>query len=306
MTSGRLNFRPPGLEDAPAVFELVVARDIADLGAPDYTLDELYDDWQRGDFDVRADALVAESSDGRIVGYALVRHPGTVGVVAPDYEGRGIGTRLLNWIERRDRECGRERHRQGIAAGNERARALLLAAGYRPERGYWRLALALDDLTATCPPPLGVHLRPLDVDADAVAVHVLKELSFAANSDYRREPFEAFCEDHLRVHDLAPMLSCVAQLGDTKVGFLLARCWQEEQVGFVDLLGVHPDHRGHGLGTALLCNAFAAFVGAGLREAQLGVADDNPAALKLYQRCGMTPKFRIDAFERMAVSTPQG
>jgi hypothetical protein len=53
-----------------------------------------------------------------------------------------------------------------------------------------------------------------------------------------------FCEEHLRAHDLDPSLSCVAEHGDVAVGFLLARRWREESVGFVDLVGVHPDHRG--------------------------------------------------------------
>jgi mycothiol synthase len=305
MTTAPIRFRAPALEEAPFVFELVVARDSVDLGRPDYTLDELYEDWQRSGFDLCADALVAESGDGRIVGYAVARGPGTLGLVAPDHEGQGIGTRLLKWIEHRDRECGRDRHRQGIPAGNSRARALLLAAGYRPERSYWRLARRLDDLKGAYLPPPGVHLRALDIDADAVAVHALKEFSFAANADYRPEPFDTFYEEHLCAHDLAATLSCVAEFGDAAVGFLLARRWQEERAGFVDLIGVHPDHRGHRLGTALLWNAFAAFAGAGLREAQLGVASDNPTALKLYQRCGMTPRFRIDTFERPAAGTLQ-
>lgn len=72
----------------------------------------------------------------------------------------------------------------------------------------------------------------------------------------------------------------------------------------MDLLGVHPNHRSRRLGTALLQNAFVHFAAAGLREAQLGVASDNPQALRLYERCGMTPRFRIVTFERPAVGAP--
>jgi ribosomal protein S18 acetylase RimI-like enzyme len=73
-------------------------------------------------------------------------------------------------------------------------------------------------------------------------------------------------------------LSCVAEHRDSIVGFLLARRRQDEAVGYVDLLVVHPDQRGRGLGTALLRTAFVRFAGAGLREAQLGVASDKPAS----------------------------
>jgi ribosomal protein S18 acetylase RimI-like enzyme len=48
----------------------------------------------------------------------------------------------------------------------------------------------------------------------------------------------------------------VAEHRDSIVGFLLARRRQDEAVGYVDLLVVHPDQRGRGLGTALLRTAF--------------------------------------------------
>ena len=48
---------------------------------------------------------------------------------------------------------------------------------------------------------------------------------------------------------------------------LLARRRQDEAVGYVDVLGVDPEHQDRGLGTSLLGSAFAAFVEVGLREA---------------------------------------
>jgi ribosomal protein S18 acetylase RimI-like enzyme len=82
------------------------------------------------------------------------------------------------------------------------------------------------------------------------------------------------------------------------VGFLLSRRWVHEGVGFVDLLGVAPEERRRGLGAALLSTAFAAYAAEGLREAQLGVASDNPRALALYERVGMTARHRIDVLEK--------
>src|SRR5205823_2166026 len=128
----QMRFRVPVPEDAASVLALVVARDMVDLGAPDYTLEDLRDAWSRSDFDLAADAIVAETDDGAVVGYAVIEGPGTMAIVAPEHEGRGIGARLLEWSERRDRELGRSRHRQGAASGNMRARALLLGAGYEP------------------------------------------------------------------------------------------------------------------------------------------------------------------------------
>jgi mycothiol synthase len=297
-----MKFRAPVVEDAPAVLAVLLARDIADLGVPDCTLEDLLDAWRATEFDLAADALVAVTDDARIVGYAAITGPGAQAVVDPEHEGRGIGTRLLDWTERRDRELGRKRHWQGLPASDERGRALLVAAGYEPSRSYWRLTRRLDDLRETDEVPTDFSLRHVDADSDAEAVHALNETSFSGNADYRPETFISFRDEHLRAHDFAPTLSCLAEPDGDLVGFLLARRWREESVGFVDLLGVHPDHRRRGLATAMLKTTFARFAAAGLREAQLGVASDNPRALTLYERCGMTPRFRIDTYERLARS----
>ncbi|MGB0091051.1 MAG: GNAT family N-acetyltransferase [Solirubrobacteraceae bacterium] len=297
-----MKFRAPVFEDAPAVLAVLVARDIADLGARDYTLEDLLDAWRATEFDLVADALVAVTDDARIVGYAASTRPGTYAVVDPDHEGRGIGTRLLDWAERRDRELGRKRHRQGLPASNERGRARVVAAGYEPSRSYWRLTCQLDELHETDEVPTDFSLRSLDADSDAKAVHALNEASFAGHADYRPETFISFRDEHLRAHDLDAILSCLAEHDGDLVGFLLARRWREENVGFVDLLGVHRDHIRRGLATMILKTTFVRFAAAGLREAQLGVASDNPRALILYERCGMTPRFTIDTYERPARS----
>jgi ribosomal protein S18 acetylase RimI-like enzyme len=68
-------------------------------------------------------------------------------------------------------------------------------------------------------------------------------------------------------------------------------------VAYVDLLAVHPDAAGHGIGGTLLRAAFAAASRAGFARVQLGVASDNPNATRLYERVGMTRRFRVDAYE---------
>src|SRR5690349_13795621 len=113
-----MRLRAPVHEDAPAVLGIVMARDMIDLGMPDYALEDIYDAWGVSSFDLAVDAVLAETDEGAIAGYAAVEPMGTMVVVAPEHEGSGVGARLLEWSERRDRELGRSRHRQGIAAGN--------------------------------------------------------------------------------------------------------------------------------------------------------------------------------------------
>jgi len=244
------------------------------------------------------DARVVEL-DRRIVAYAMVRGPGTMAAVAPEYEGRGIGTGILDWAQRRERELGRSEHRQWIGSGNQRGKTLLLAAGYQLARSYWRMALRLEHLRAHPDnAPEGLRLRSLDVERDATAVHALDAASFAGAPDYRPESLQAFREEHLGAHDLDPQLSRVAERGGQLAGFILSRRRTDAPVGFVDILAVDPRHQGKGIGTALLEQAFGLFRAAGLEEAQLGVASSNPRALSVYERLGMTPRFRYDTYER--------
>jgi mycothiol synthase len=294
-----VQFRPPTAEDGQAVIEVITARDLADIGVPDYTVDDLRDEWAATELDLANDAVVVEDDRGVIVAYGSVRRPGTYALVAPDHEGRGIGARLLEWAERREREQGRTCHRQWIAAANQTAAALLRERGYEHVRSYWRMARALDPSLEAGPPPVpGVTIRSLDVERDGAALHALDAASFSANPDYVPESLEAFCEEHLAAHDLDPDLSCVAQDGDRIAGFALSRRWRETATGFVEILAVHPDYQRRGIGSVLLRTAFARYARAGLRDAQLGVASDNPRALRLYERAGMTPRFQFDTYER--------
>ncbi len=285
---------------------VLVARDVADLGMPDYTLADLHDEWSAAELDLRDDALVVQDA-GQVVGYAAVRRVGALAVVAPDHEGRGVGSRLLEWVQARERELGRPAHRQLIVSRNIRAEALLRSGGYAHVRSYRRKVLPLvgGSRTVLAARQTGFRVRTLDAGRDSAALFELDRLSFASVPDYLPMPFGTFVEEHLCTHDLDPGLSLVAEDDDGEVqGFLLTRRWRAEGVGFVDLLAVHPDRQRRGLGITLLCAALQRFADAGLREAQLSVASDNPPALRLYERVGMSTLFQLDAYERPAV--PQG
>jgi len=277
--------RPPTEDDLPAVLAVLRARDTADLGSAT-------------EFDLARDAAVVELPRVGVVAYADVNRHGAAAAVVPDHEGGSAGSALLDWAERRQVERARDRHRQVIAAGNEQARALLSGAGYTPGRHYWRMVRAFDSPPEAAKPPPGFSIRTPDVDRDAATLHALDDASFSAVPDYVPASVTAFADDHLRAHDLDVGLSVVGECGGEIAGFLLTRRWEDEETGFVDLLAVHPAHQHRGLGSALLTAAFLRIASAGLKQAELTVASDNPRALGLYERAGMTVRFRQDVWER--------
>lgn len=294
-----MRLRAPVPDDIDGVLAVITARDVADLGAPDFTREDLVQEWDLSDFSPARDAAVVEDGEGRIVGYVAVRRAGALVAVAPEDEGRGIGTVLLRFTEQRQRELGVPRHRQWVAAVNEPGQALLRAAGYEPVRSYWRLERPLAKLDPAPEVPAGLALWHPDTERDAADLHSIDDAAFAPNPDYQPQTLAAFREEHLDAHDLDPELSWIAGRESDRrvVGFLLARR-RDDSVGYVDILAVAPDHQRGGLGTLMLQRAMAGFAAAGLASAQLAVASDNPRALRLYERAGMTTRFRIDTFER--------
>jgi len=283
---------------------VIVARDIADFGEPDFALADLRDEWSASEFDLKADAMIAENQSGEVVAYAAVRRRGSLVSMHPEYETMELGEQLLRWAEQqeRERDLGRAVHRQWVGAGDSLGTRLLFAAGYHHVRSYRRMVRDLGQVDPW-PVPDGIRLRPIEVERDAPALHAVDGAAFSSLPDFTPGSLAGFTEEHLRAHDTSPALSLAAMDGEAIVGFLLTRRWQDH-VGFVDILAVHPSHQRRGLGGAMLSHAFASYATAGLREAQLGVASDNPRALSLYARLGMRVKFHADTYEKPVAVVP--
>ena len=99
--------RAPDQRDAVAIAEVVKALDVADYGEPDFTHEDLLDDWMRPRFALADDAWVLIGPTGRVIGYAYVweSQPGDEleadAYVLPEYAGRGLGGQLVDLIETR-------------------------------------------------------------------------------------------------------------------------------------------------------------------------------------------------------------
>ena len=291
-----LALRPSSRDDHELVLRVLAAREARDFGVAGFIRGFLLEGWRERLFDPGASTVVAVD-DGAIIGYGVLFAQGALVFVDPAHEQRGVGSRLRAWVEAAAVASHRSHHRQVIAHGNADARVLLTEAGYRHLRSVIQMSKATQPPPTAPAAPTGITLATLDVAADGRALHLADTTSFAGNADYAPSAFESFEKEHLEAPDLAPDLSRVAKRGETIAGFTLCRR-QPDGVGYIDLLAVDPSERGRGLGTALLLTAFEDFARAGLRDARLEVASDNPRGLRLYARAGMSERLRADVYEK--------
>lgn len=281
--------RAPRRDEANAVLAVIVARDVADIGRPDYTMQDLLADWALPEFDFGRDHFVVEDDDGTLVGWADVDGGGTRLVVHPDHEGRGVGTLLRAASEARMREMGIPL-RQSVIPANAAAVKHVRAAGYERIQVYKRLRGDLDRV----PPPLDAPVRRFDLEAEGRAVHELIEAAFAGIENNVPQSYETW------LGEVAPRSEPAFHLAldddDGLVGAAIGERW-DGGVGYVAQLAVARRGRGRGHGRALLLALLNAFRAAGMSTAELSVAGTNEPATGLYESAGLTLDFCAERWE---------
>ena len=286
--------RAPDTGDAPAVLDLIVARDIADLGRPDYTLEDVRADWAAPGVDPALDAWLVEDGDGPL-GYALLDDRGAALVtVPPASEGRGVGTALREAAEARAIDRGEALVRQYVPTTNEAARTHLLDAGYWPAFSYFRMRMDLAEVPA---PPSEVPVRAFDRGADDGPVHALVEEAMAGVAGNEPRSLESWQAAKVEKEGWDPSLWLLHEDADGLSGVVLCERW-EDSLGYVDYLAVASRSRGRGLGRAMLLHGLAALRAAGLKVAELSVQGENAGATRLYESVGMTPVWTIERWEK--------
>jgi mycothiol synthase len=301
--------------DLDGVVALCRRCDVADLGAVDTEPDDLLAAWRRPGFELARDTVLVVAGE-EVVGYGdMFEGREAFGMVDPRWRGRGIGGWLLDRIEEhaRQRWATRERRRDQALApseppgreepllevsapGSDQAfRELAERAGYRPARSSWLMRL---DMAEPPPPPVwpaGVRVRTFQREADARAVHRLVQDAFADIGNQPPRSFEFWEQTSLERADFDPTVWFLAIAGGELVGVDL--CFSGELGGYVAQLAVRRDHRGRGLGLALLRHGFGELYRRGDRTVYLHVDSENrTGATRLYERAGMRVQHRFDTW----------
>lgn len=95
-------------------------------------------------------------------------------------------------------------------------------------------------------------------------------------------------------------LSVLAMVQGQAVGIVTNADDDEAKMpqGFIIQVGVHPQWRGHGLGTALITRSLQAWRETGKEAVVLDVNVNNPGAIRLYQQLGFVITHRRGKFSR--------
>jgi mycothiol synthase len=264
--------------------------------------------WPQEAVDLPRDTRVVQASDGSVTAYAELwgypshRSRDAMVCVHPDHAGRGLGSTLVGWTERRARELLASgvpltRIWNGVSANDDAAHELLGSFGYAMVRRYFQMQRALNPDEAPGQPPDGVVIRPY-ADRDERVLHEVLERAFSDHFGWEPTPFDEWRDGWMGSPTWEPSLVFLAEVDGSVVG-AIAAVDADAETGFVTQLGVLAEHRRRGIATRLLHRSFAAIAERGRTKAQLGVDSENASgATALYERAGMTVLWQSDLFEK--------
>ena len=209
-------------------------------------------------------------------------------VVEPTMRRQGVGSALLKALLALD-EPSETLSLQSLAARDWTA-----GLAFLENLGFSHIESEISLLCFSLPPPRVAHLAGISLErvanppAYAEDVARIHNAAFASDVAFRKytatEMADLLAEDVL----------WVARNESRIVGF--CRLESEQDLTWLEVLAVDPDHQGRGLGATL---AYRALQAAGLgqdRPAGLNVSSANLAALSVYKRLGFEPRREMCRF----------
>ena len=297
-----MELRPARRDDLAAVVAVMNAFDVATLGEPDTTEEDIASGWDESSFDLARDAVVAEDA-GEIVGYGEVYdrgeqdslevdvfvHPGLEADVAPQVleavtgralEKGGPATMLWTWLPF-DHPLG----------------AVFAAAGFAPAREFRRMRASLEQEVPPAPEIEDVELRPVRRGTDEFAVHAVLADAFAFHVRPITDDFDRFVEQHVDHPEYDPDLWAIAWEAGSPIGAITV--FDHGDVAFIRHVGVRSAARGRGIASALMLRAMRMLAERGQTRVDLGVdIEDEVGAARLYEQLGFATIQRLQLVER--------
>lgn len=286
-------FRP---EDAPTL-----ARISADClhGEADFVLNplwesegELFAEFERHGIDPCEEVLVSEAEDGTVVGLSgFLRRPGATiaGLLCPVVDaperGRGAGGELLRATLAYGRTLGIQLVVAGIGTRNRAGYSLLTAVGFRPVRQHF--LMRCDDPPAEPKIPVsGMEFAWAEPEEAGEVLAVYSLCGFEARTE---EVMGGAIAGEKHVH-------AVARLDGRIVAFVEIETHWPKRV-WIAFVGVAPELRGRGVGSALVAWALRRQFQGQAESALLMLSPANRTAYRAYEKVGLRRHRTFDVLE---------
>ena len=256
--------------------------------------DELFAEFARFGIDPTEHLLVADAGDGEVLGLAgFIRDAGApaAGMFCPivrrNQRGRGLGGELLReTIALGAKRLGIALAAAGIGTRNRGGYSLLTSHGFRPVRQHFLMRCERAQLS-TEPPPAELALEAAKQgDADAILA-LYTTCGFGERS---RERMQAVLGDGRHAHGVARAEGRVVAFVELETHWP-SRVW-------VAYVGVVPELRARGVGSALTAWALGRRFEAGAESGLLMLSPANRTAVRAYEKAGFRRHRLVDVLEK--------
>ncbi|MFZ0546751.1 MAG: GNAT family N-acetyltransferase [Candidatus Promineifilaceae bacterium] len=315
----RFIVRSPTLDDMEDVLEMLEITDLTMIGEIEVTAQMLHQDWTNPILDMERNFRVVTTKNGRVVAYGeLLDNQKPLlqfwswNRVHPDFEGQGIGTYLMNW--------GEKLARQSMVKSPPEARItlyadapstyqptidLLKAQGMKLVRRFYKMRIDLHEQPTPPQIPENITIRPMhNRDELPAIVNAIQEAFRDHWGIVEQTPEQELERWNRRIETdpaFDPDLWFLAVDGDQIAGFSLCspKRGANQEMGWVNVLGVLRPWRRQGLGLALIQHSFVELHQRGKKWVGLGVdADSLTGAARLYEKAGMYIARQFDKYEK--------
>ncbi|MFF0268778.1 GNAT family N-acetyltransferase [Kribbella sp. NPDC004536] len=301
--------RPPSIEDAQALLDLVSDYNTSVVGFADYTLQDAEDQLTEPGFEPATDGWLVFDGD-RLAGYAAVFGKGDHSVVDADLvtTDLAVETYLLDHIVRRTEEFARSYGHSSVQldAVNYRAdtaRAERLSSyGFAPGTTFHRMRIDHTGPVVAPEVPAGVVVRRGAYDeASRRAAHAVLNAAFEGQFGFTPRSFEEWqtAQENHSAFDWSQLT--LLEVDGEAVAMLASndQFVEDEDCGYIGRLAVLEKARGKGLAKFLLRDQFAVDAAAGRAGTILHVDTNNPTpALGVYLSVGMQAVLVMEVWRR--------
>lgn len=318
-----LSFRHfAGESDYPKMLKVVEASAEADKIERADTIEDVANNYSHlTNCDPYQDMIFAEV-DGEVIGYSRgwwtdeTNGPliyGLVGFLAPAWRRKGIGRRMLQWVEERLREIAishakeRDKCFQTFVNGDQSGLITMLEKnGYQPVRYFYEMVRPTLENIPDFSLPQGLEVRPVlpehyraiwDADMEAFQDH----WGFSAPSEEDYQTWltnKTTFQPHL--WKIAWDVASNQVAGQVKTFINLEENKKfDRKRGYTEFISVRRPWRKKGVARALIVQSLQAQKEAGMAESALGVDTENlSGATHVYEACGFQVKKRNTVYRK--------